>query len=154
MSLDGKTTRAPQGIRDRIDRILELPPLIEAEGRKLAGLRAERRTQQRKIDAREALLRKELMELGEYQACRNNDERNALFEHSKHIDLEWEGLQERLEQLLSLIDHSTNHREALDHERKALKAALDREYAEIIEQVLHDKALANAVSSRRGGMAA
>jgi hypothetical protein len=60
-------------------------------------------------------------------------------------------LQERLEQLLSLIDHSTNHREALDHERKALKAALEREYAEIIEQVLHDKALANAVSR---GMAA
>lgn len=140
MNLTGKT------LRDRIDRILELPPLIEAEGKKLAGLRANRRTQERKLKAREALLCKELMELGEYQACRNNDERTALFEHSKHIDGDWEDLQERLEQLLTLIDHSTNHKEALDHERKALKAALEREYADIIERLLSDRVLANAVS--------
>ena len=140
MPLNGKTIYA------RIDRILELPPLIEAEGRKLAGLRANKRTQERKIKAREALLRKELMELGEYQACRNNDERDALYEHSKYVDADWESLTERLEQILTLIDHSTNLKEALDHERKALKAALEREYADIIERVLNDRALANAVS--------
>lgn len=140
MSLTGKP------LRDRIDRILELPPLIEAEGRKLAGLRAERRVQERKLKAREALLRKELMELGEYQEAKNNDERTALFEHSKFIDADWEALQERLEQLISLIDHSTNHKEALDHERKALKAALEREYADIIERLLSDRVLANAVA--------
>lgn len=136
-------------IKDRIDRILDLPALIEAEGRKLAGLRANRRTQERKIKAREALLRKELMELGEYQACRNNDERDALYEHSKHIDADWEDLTERLEQLLSLIDHSTNHKEALDHERKALKAALEREYADILSRVLQDHMLAETVAKGR-----
>ena len=145
MPLNGKTIYA------RIDRILELPPLLEAEGKKLAGLRANRRTQERKIAAREALLRKELMELGEYQACKNNDERTALYENSKYIDADWESLTERLEQILTLIDHSVNHKDALDHERKALKAALEREYAEIIERALDDRALANAVSR---GMAA
>ena len=145
MPLNGKT------IYQRIDRILELPPLLEAEGKKLAGLRANRRTQERKIAAREALLRKELMELGEYQACKNNDERTALYENSKYIDADWESLTERLEQILTLIDHSVNHKDALDHERKALKAALEREYAEIIERALDDRALANAVSR---GMAA
>ncbi len=140
MSLTGKTIYA------RIDRILELPPLIEVEGKKLAGLRAERRTQERKIAKREALLRKELMDLEEYQACKNNDERKALYDDSKYTDLGWEVLTERLEQLVALIDHSTNHKEALDHERKALKAALEREYAEIIERVLDDRALATAVS--------
>ena len=145
MPLNAKT------IYQRIDRILELPPLIEAEGRKLAGLRANKRTQERKIKAREALLRKELMELGEYQACRNNDERDALYENSKYVDADWESLTERLEQILTLIDHSTNHKEVLDHERKALKAALEREYADLIERLLNDRVLANAVSR---GMAA
>lgn len=139
MSLEGRT------IRERTVRILELPPLIDAEGKKLAGLRANRRTQERKIAAREALLRKDLMDLEEYQACNNNDERKALVEHSKYSDPAWEELTERLEQLLSLIDHTTNKKEVLDHERKALKAVLEREYADIIERLLSDRALANAV---------
>lgn len=142
MSLEGKTIRA------RIDRILELPPLLDAEGKKLAGLRADRRKQERKIAAHEALLRKELMDLAEYQACNNNDERAALVAWSKHADPTWESLTERLEALLAMIDHSTNRKEVLDHERKALKAALEREYAAVIEAVHQDQALVKGIAGR------
>lgn len=142
MSLEGKTIRA------RIDRILELPALLDAEGKKLAGLRADRRKQERKIDAREALLRKELMELDEYQACKNSDERTALVQWSKHADPGWEDLTERLEQLHAMIDHCTNRKEVLDHERKALKAALEREYAAVIEAVHQDQALVKGIAGR------
>ncbi len=43
---------------------------------------------------------------------------------------------------------------ALDHERKALKAALEREYADIIEQLHSDQTLASAIARNRGGVAA
>lgn len=142
MPLKGNT------VLERCERIVELPALIFEEGKKLAGLRADRRVKERQIKAREALLRKELMDLEEYQACKNNDERDALVDHSKYTDPGWEVMQERLEQLVAMIEHSTNRKEALDHERKALKAALEREYAEIIERVLQDKALADAVAGR------
>lgn len=142
MSLKGNT------VLERCERIVEIPSLIFEEGKKLAGLRAELRVQERKIEKREALLRKELMELGEYQACKNKEERDALYLHSKHSDLGLETFVERLEQLQALIDHSRNKKEALEHERKSLKAALEREYAEIIERTLQDKALANAVAGR------
>ena len=108
-------------LRKRIERILELPALIDAEGRKLAGLRSDKRVQERKIKAREALLRKELMELEEYQACKNADERAALFEDSKHTDMDWTGLTERFEQLVSMTEHATNRKDVLDHERRRSK---------------------------------
>lgn len=142
MSLEGKT------IRERIDRLLELPPLIDAEGKKLAGLRADRRKQERKIDSREALLRKELMDLAEYQACKNNDERAALVEWSKRADPSWEELTERLEQLQAMIDHATNRANVLDREHKGLKAALEREYAAVIEAVHQDQALVRGIAGR------
>jgi hypothetical protein len=134
----------------RIERLLAIPPLIEQLGRQLVALRAERRTQERKIKAREAVIRKELLDLDLYQQCSNADERNAVYQDALHADPNWEALQERLEDILIAIDKATYERDALDHERKALKAALEREYADIISELLSDRMLANAVSQHRG----
>jgi hypothetical protein len=136
-------------VAQRIERILELPKLIDATGRKLAGLRSDRRKTEMKLKAREATIRKELLTLDIYKSCSNADERAAVYEDAKHSDPAWEDLQERFEQLTVLIEMTTNEREALDHERKALKAALEREYAEIIERVLTDRMLAESVAKGR-----
>lgn len=134
----------------RIERLLAIPPLIEGLGRQLVALRAERRTQERKIKAREAVIRKELLDLDLYQQCSNADERNAVYQDALHSDPNWDALQERLEGILIAIDKATYERDALDHERKALKAALEREYADIISELLSDRMLANAVAEHRG----
>lgn len=129
----------------RVERLLELPRLIEKTGRQLVAQRAERRNLERKIKARDAALRVELLDWDEYRQCGNADERAAVIENAKHTDPNWEGLQERLEQLTVAIEKSQLEKEVLDHERKALKAALEREYADIIVRALDDQALAGAV---------
>lgn len=134
---------------ERIQRLLELPGKIDRVGKQRVALRAEKRALDRKVAAREALILKELMAFEEYQACRNADERKALFEAAKHGDPNWDGMQERLEQLAAAIEKATHEEGVLDHERKALKAALEREYAEIIQAVLQDKMLANVIMGGR-----
>lgn len=143
MSLSGKT------IAERIDRILELPELAETEGRQLSGLKIEREKQELKIKAHEALLYIDAMQLPEYQACKTQKERDAVVENHKRTNDVWEALVERKMQLTILVEQKANRKERLLEERKALKAALEREYAAVIEQLHHDKALVSAISGRR-----
>ena len=141
-------------LAERIERLLNIPALIDAAGKQRVALTAERRTVERKIKAREAYLLKDLMEAAEYQACKNADERAALVEHAKYADdLDqkegWQALQKRLDQILLTIDKARHEEAVLDHERKALKAALEREYAEIIERALTDRMLAETIGRRK-----
>jgi 3-methyladenine DNA glycosylase/8-oxoguanine DNA glycosylase len=137
--------RSREKVLNDIDRLLELPQLIEKVGRQLVAQRAEKRNLERRVKAREAAMRVELMGWDEYRDCSNADERSAVIENATHTDPNWEGLQERLEQLTVAIEKSQLEKEVLDHERKALKAGLEREYADIIEQALSDRALASVV---------
>ena len=141
-------------ILERCERILELPKLLDKAGKQRVALRAEKRTLENRIGDREALVRKEALELSEYQTCKNGDERKATVDWHLRSDPEWEGMRDRLEQLTTAIEKVQHELDILDHERKSLKAALEREYAEIIIQNLDDKTLSNAVSSRRGMVAA
>lgn len=139
---------------ERIERLLEIPKLIDTEGKKRVALTAERRTVERLIQAREAAVLRDLMVAEAYRACKNADERAALLEDAKHRDdihgeKGWPELQKRLDQILLTIDKCRHNENVLDHERKALKAALEREYAEIIERALTDRMLAEAVAGRR-----
>lgn len=134
--------------RARITRLLELPGLLDVIGRKIVAQRAELRKVERRIAFREAELKLDLIDDKRYTnadarsaalvvACGNDDEL------AKHYD--------RFDSLKTAIERFTHERDVLDHERKALKAALEREYAEIIEQVQTDRMLAAAVA--RGGRA-
>jgi hypothetical protein len=134
---------------ERIERLLELPPKIDAVGRRKVAMRAERRKLERKLKAREALVRKDLLDLDLYKQRSNADERAAVYQDALHSDPDWEEMQERLEQLAVAVEKAQHEQDVLDHERKALKAALEREYAEIIRETLEDKVLANAVMGRR-----
>jgi hypothetical protein len=139
------TMRSREKVLNDIDRLLVIPKLIEKVGRQLVAQRAERRTLERKLKAREAALRVELMDWDQYSRAKNAEDRGAVIENAKHTDPNWEGMQERLEQLTVAIEKSQLEKEVLDHERKALKAGLEREYADIIEQALSDQALASVV---------
>ncbi len=134
---------------ERIQRLLELPALIDRAGKKRIAQRAEKRGLERRIKAREALVKKELFEFDEYKTCSNADERRVLVDAAVYADPEWEGMQDRLEQLTVAIEVSTHEEGVFDHERKALKAALEREYAETIKEFLTDQMLTNRVMGRK-----
>jgi hypothetical protein len=143
------TKRNPEVVLKRIERLLELPQVIDKVGRQKVAMRAERRRLERKLKAREALVRKDLLDLDLYKKCSNADERAAVYQDAVHTDPDWEEMSERLEQLTVAIEKAQHEQEVLDHERKALKAALEREYAEIIQEALEDRVLATAVMGRR-----
>lgn len=130
---------------ERIERILELPKLIDTTGRRLVALRAEKRGLEAKLKKREVTVRYELMSDEEYKACANQGERDTVYLATLHADPNWEGISERLEQLAVAIDLATHEKDVYDHERKALKAVLEREYAEIIERLLTDRMLAETI---------
>ena len=134
---------------ERIQRLLELPALIDKAGKMRVAQRAEKRNLEHRMKAREALVKKELFEFEEYKTCSNADERKTLVDDAIYSDTDWEGMRERLEQLMVAIEKSTHEEGVLDHERKALKAALEREYAETIKEFLTDEMLANRVMGRK-----
>lgn len=141
-------------ITERIERLLELPKIIDKHGRLKVALRAERRGLERRIKAREALIRQELLELEVYKSCSNADERTAVYQAAVHADPAWEGMQERMESLMAGIEMAQHDEGVADHERKALKAALEREYAAVIERALSDRVLADVITSNRPGATA
>lgn len=135
---------------ERSERLLELPALIDKVGKPLVRHRAEKRELERKIKAREAAIRIELLEHNIYKACRNKEEREAAFTYAKHTDPNWEGMQERLEQLQVAIDKAMHEGWVLNREHKALRGVLEREYTEILERALDDRALVQAIGQGRG----
>lgn len=137
-------------IIERVKRILELPELIGKLERQRVALRAERRTTKRKLDAQATLVQRETIQLDDdYQQAANQKERDVLLDAALHNDDTWLELAERVDQLTTSIEKADAELSTLDHERKALKAALEREYAAIIEQLHSDRILADAASSRR-----
>lgn len=132
-----------------ISRILELPELIDDKGRILTGQRAQRRTVERELRARAAAIRTELLRDEIYRTdCKNREEREAYYEHQLHNDEAWSRLSKRQEQLAVAIDKSSHEKEVLDHERKALKAALEGLYSRIIEDSQLEQLLATSVGIR------
>lgn len=137
-------------VLERVRRILELPALIAPLERQRVALRAERRTTESKLGRQRVVVLMETMDLDEhYKAASNQRERDVISEAALHGDDAWSELSERVAQLTTTIERVDADLSVLNHERKALKAALEREYASIIEQVHSDRILADAASSRR-----
>jgi hypothetical protein len=127
------------------DRILELPALLDEHGRALTAFRAEKRKVEHQIESLEASIRINVIGTEAYKALKNKEDRDAYFRLALDQSESWTKKIDRLDQLLTAIDKHTQARDVLDHERKALKAALEREYAEIIQAALSDKTLADAM---------
>lgn len=140
--LDAAVTR-------RVQRILEIPGLIDPLLRKRTALRAERRTAERKLKAQASLVRSETLRDADYLAASNQTERDILLEAALHNDDAYLELSERVDQLTTAIEKAQSELDVLDHERKALKAALEREYAEVISNLQSDKILAGVATSRQ-----
>lgn len=136
-------------VLERVRRILELPEEIGKLERQRVALRAERRTTERKLVTQAALVQRETIQLdADYKAAGNQKERDVLLLAALHGDDAWEELSERVAQLTTTIERVEADLSVLDHERKALKAALEREYAAVIEELHSDRILADAASSR------
>jgi hypothetical protein len=145
--LDPKS--APGGLGSHVmaqcDRILEIPAAIDEHGRSLTAFRAEKRKVEHQIESLEASIRINVIGTEAYKALKNKEDRDAYFRLALDQSESWTKKIDRLDQLLTAIDKHTQARDVLDHERKALKAALERVYAEIIEAALSDKTLAEAM---------
>ncbi|NJK43501.1 MAG: hypothetical protein HC933_03845 [Pleurocapsa sp. SU_196_0] len=149
-SSDQRTANHEAELQTRISRMLELPKLLERAGRQIVAQRAERRTLERKLETLEASIRVRLIEQSTaFQALKNQADREAYLRDSLAKNSEWTFMRDRLESLTTAIEKAVSDKDALEHERKALKAALEREYAAIIERVLTDRQIAEAVA--RGG---
>lgn len=133
----------------RVQRILEIPELLAPLLRKRTALRAEKRKQEGLLQRQAALVKSETLKDAEYQAASNAAERQILIDAALWNDDDYSSLSERVDQLAVALDSVMAEIELLDHERKALKAALEREYAEVIERLHADRILADVASSRK-----
>lgn len=137
-------------VLERVQRILALPDEIRSLERQRVALRAERRGVEGRLARQAALVQRETIQLdAEYAAASNQRERDVLLLAALHNDDAWSELSERVAQLTTTVERVEADLSGLDHERKALKAALEREYAAVIEQLHSDRVLADVATSRR-----
>ncbi len=134
-------------VNTRITRILELPALIGAELRRLVAFRAERRKLEAKLAQLEASIRIATLGKPEYQQLKNAADRDAYLIVACGQSEAWTKTTDRIDELSTAIDKHVAERDVLEHERKALKAALEREYALIIDKALSDEALTRALAA-------
>ncbi|GEM48804.1 hypothetical protein [Deinococcus cellulosilyticus] len=133
-------------LRARCTRLLEIPEQIEAVRRLLTAQRAELRKVRRKLDHLEAQIRLQVP-----ADLKNEKQRDAWVLVACEADQDWSKAKDREESLQTAIDKYLAEHDVLDHERKSLRAVLEREYADIIETALNDRALVE-VLSRKGGL--
>jgi len=143
-----------QAVTRRVQRLLELPGLMEPLVKQRTALRAERRSTEAKLKRRVAEVRRLVLEDDAYRAAANQTERDIILEAAVVEDDDCARLAARLDQLTTSIEKVQGELELLDHERKALKAALEREYAAVIERAVADRVLADvALAGRTKGVA-
>lgn len=143
-----------QAVTRRVQRLLELPGLIEPLTRQRTALRAERRTTEAKLKRRTAEVRRLALGVEAYRAAANQTERDIVLDAAVFEDDTCSQLAARVDQLTTSIEKVQAELEVLEHERKALKAALEREYAAVIERALTDRVLADvALAGRAKGVA-
>lgn len=138
----------------RVQRLLELPELIAPLTAKRTALRAERRKREAELKRRIAEVKRLVLEDDAYKAAANQTERDIILDAAVIEDDGCQLLTDRIDQLTTALDKVVAELEVLDHERKALKAALEREYAAVIERALTDRVLADvALAGRAKGVA-
>ncbi|KIQ55847.1 MULTISPECIES: hypothetical protein [Meiothermus] len=130
-------------------RLLEIPVEIARINRQLVAMRAERDNTERALKRRETYVRQGARLRESYKQLKSEAERSDYLRVQVYEDIEYEHLADRLEQIAVQIDKLVFEKDALEHERKALYAALISYAAEIFEKKIDEKTLADMAGRGR-----
>lgn len=130
-------------------RLLEIPVEIARINRQLVAMRAERDNTERALKRRETYVRQGARLRESYKQLKSEVERTDYLRVQVYEDIEYEHLADRLEQIAVQIDKLVFEKDALEHERKALYAALISYAAEIFEKKIDEKTLADMAGRGR-----
>ncbi|GEM81917.1 hypothetical protein [Meiothermus hypogaeus] len=130
-------------------RLLEIPVEIARINRQLVAMRAERDNTERALKRRETYVRQGARLRESYKQLKSEAERTDYLRVQVYEDIEYEHLADRLEQIAVQIDKLVFEKDALEHERKALYAALISYAAEIFEKKIDEKTLADMAGRGR-----
>ncbi len=130
-------------------RLLEIPVEIARINRQLVAMRAERDNTERALKRRETYVRQGARLRESYKQLKSEAERTDYLRVQVYEDIEYEHLADRLEQIEVQIDKLVFEKDSLEHERKALYAALISYAAEIFEKKIDEKTLADMAGRGR-----
>ena len=130
-------------------RLLEIPVEIAQINRQLVAMRAERDNVERALKRRETYVRQEARLRERYKQLKSEAERSDYLRVQVYEDPEYERLADRLAQIAVQVDKLNFEKDALEHERKAIYAALISYAAEIFEKKIDEKTLADMAGRGR-----
>ena len=130
-------------------RLLEIPVEIAQINRQLVAMRAERDNVERALKRRETYVRQGARLRESYKQLKSEAERSDYLRVQVYEDPEYERLADRLAQIAVQVDKLNFEKDALEHERKALYAALISYAAEIFEKKVDEKTLADMAGRGR-----
>jgi len=139
----------PDFAEQRRRRLLEIPVEIAQINRQLVAMRAERDNVERALKRRETYVRQEARLRERYKQLKSEAERSDYLRVQVYEDPEYERLADRLAQIAVQVDKLNFEKDALEHERKALYAALISYAAEIFEKKVDEKTLADMAGRGR-----
>jgi len=139
----------PDLAEQRRRRLLEIPVEIAQINRQLVAMRAERDNVERALKRRETYVRQEARLRERYKQLKSEAERSDYLRVQVYEDPEYERLADRLAQIAVQVDKLNFEKDALEHERKALYAALISYAAEIFEKKVDEKTLADMAGRGR-----
>ena len=139
----------PDLAEQRRRRLLEIPVEIAQINRQLVAMRAERDNVERALKRREAYVRQEARLRERYKQLKSEAERSDYLRVQVYEDPEYERLADRLAQIAVQVDKLNFEKDALEHERKAIYAALISYAAEIFEKKVDEKTLADMAGRGR-----
>jgi hypothetical protein len=123
-------------------RLLELPGLIHVPASRLTALLAEKRPLEVRIEGLEAANHTHAMQLEDYKALKNADDRKAYLRMRLEANENWQQMTARHRTLAATIDKYRAEREMLQDEHQSLRAVLQAYYVKVIEDGITDRALA------------
>lgn len=118
------------------ERMLQIPAQIAQINKQLVALRAERDQKTKALKKRETYVRQGARLRESYKNLKSEAERSDYLSVQVYEDIEYEGLEERLEQIAVQLDKLNYEKDSLEHERKALYAVLTNYAAEVFEGAL------------------
>jgi len=139
----------PDFAEQRRRRLLEIPVEIAQINRQLVAMRAERDNVERALKRRETYVRQEARLRESYKQLKSEAERSDYLRVQVYEDPEYERLADRLAQIAVQVDKLNFEKDALEHERKAIYAALISYAAEIFEKKIDEKTLADMAGRGR-----
>lgn len=126
----------PEFSVERRARLLAIPAEIGRINKQLVALRAERDQKGKDLKRRETYVRQGSRLRESYKLLKSEAERADYLAVQVYEDLEYEHLAERLEQIAVTLDKLNFDKDTLEHERKALYAALTSFAAETLDGAL------------------